>query len=97
MNSIDKKIKEELKNRKLIKKRIKIMNKGYGIEEIDLENFGIVNPTGYQVLNKTLIEIYMERKVPEKSDGKVTIINVENAKTMIIEYNSKKDYSIKFK
>jgi len=85
-NSIDKTIEEELRKRILVKKRIKVMDSEYGTQIINLEEHGIKNPTGYQILNKEFIEIYMNGKVPEKSDGKVKLIEKENVKLVIIKY-----------
>ena len=85
-NNIDEKIREELKKRKLIKKRIRIMNKDYGSEEFDLKDHGIINPTGYQILNKELVEVYMKGKIPNKSDEKVKPLDTKNATKMTIEY-----------
>jgi len=92
-NSIDERVKEELRKRKLVKKRIKVMDSQYGTQTIDLEGYGIKNPTGYQIY-KNFIEFYMDGKVPEKSDGKVKLIEKENVKVIIIKYfDYKKDVS----
>jgi len=73
------------------KQAIKIESKDYGIQEINLAMFGVVNPTGYQELGRNTIEIYMKGKTPEKSDGRVIPIEIKRAKTMTINYNGQRN------